>query len=66
METELFAGRCVLTNCNVWSPDSQWVAFDTRTDPAGSTFDGTQIRMVNVETREVLMFRYEGLMAHRA
>ena len=52
-ETELFAGRCVLTNCNVWSPDSEWIAFDTRSDPAGSTFDGTQIRMVNAATREV-------------
>jgi len=52
-EAELFAGRCVLTNCNVWSPDSKWVVFDTRSDPAGSVFDGTRIQMVNVETREV-------------
>ena len=52
-EVELFAGRCVLTNCNVWSPDSQWIAFDSRSDPAGSVFDGTRIQMVNVETREV-------------
>ena len=53
-EVELFAGRCVLTNCNVWSPDSKWIVFDTRSDAAGAVFDGTQIRMVNVETREVL------------
>ena len=52
-ETELFAGRCVLTNCNVWSPDSRWIVFDTRSDPAGSVFDGTCIQVVNVETREV-------------
>jgi len=52
-EVELFAGRCVLTNCNVWSLDSRWIAFDTRSDPAGSVFDGTRIQMVNVETRDV-------------
>lgn len=52
-ETELYAGRCILTNCNVWSPDSEWIVFDTRSDAAGAVFDGTQIRMVNVETREV-------------
>lgn len=52
-ETELFAGRCVLTNCNVWSPDSKWIVFDTRSDAAGSLFDGTRIQLVNVETREI-------------
>ncbi len=52
-ETEVFVGRCVLANCNVWSPDSEWIAFDTRSDAAGSVFDGTQIRVVNAETRDV-------------
>src|SRR4051812_17407218 len=43
----------VLTNVNVWSPDGRWVAYDTRSDPAGSVFDGTRIERVNVETGEV-------------
>jgi hypothetical protein len=40
----------ILTNCNVWSPDSKWIVFDTRSDPAGSIFDGTRIQRVSVET----------------
>ncbi len=46
-------GGRVPTNCAVWSPDSAWVAFDTRSDLAGAVFDGTHIRAVNVHTREV-------------
>lgn len=46
-------GGRVLTNCNVWSPDGKWIVFDTRSDPAGATFDGTRIQAVHVETREV-------------
>ncbi len=43
----------ILTNINVWSPDGQWIVYDTRSDPAGSVFDGHTIEMVNVETGEV-------------
>jgi hypothetical protein len=43
----------ILTNANVWSPDSQWIVYDTRTDHAGATFDGTRIERVHVETGEV-------------
>ena len=43
----------ILTNVNVWSPDSRWIVYDTRSDPAGEKFDGRTIEIVNVETREV-------------
>jgi hypothetical protein len=43
----------VLTNINVWSPDSKWIIYDTRSDPAGEKFDASTIEMVNVETLEV-------------
>ena len=41
----------VLTNVNVWSPDSRWIAYDVRT--VDSTFDGTRIEQVNVITGEI-------------
>jgi len=47
------SGGRVLTNCNVWSPDGRWIAWDTRSDKEGSSFDGSRIEMVNVDTREV-------------
>jgi len=43
----------ILTNINAWSPDGQWIVYDTRSDAAGSVFDGTRIERVNVQTREV-------------
>jgi len=43
----------ILTNSGVWSPDSQWVVYDVRSDPAGSVFDGSRIEAVNVRTGEV-------------
>jgi hypothetical protein len=43
----------ILTNCNVWSPDSEWIVYDIRSDPAGSVFDGTRIERVRVKTGEV-------------
>jgi len=43
----------ILTNTGVWSPDSEWIVYDTRTDPAGSVFDGETIEMINVNTGEV-------------
>jgi hypothetical protein len=46
-------GGRVLTNTGVWSPDGEWIVFDTRSDPAGSAFDGSTIEMVNVGTGEV-------------
>ena len=43
----------VLTNVNVWSPDSRWIAYDVRSDPAGGAFDGTRIERVHVDTGQV-------------
>ena len=43
----------ILTNINVWSPDGQWIVYDTRPDAAGEKFLGSSIEAVNVVTREV-------------
>ena len=43
----------ILANTGVWSPDSQWIVYDTRSDAAGDKFDGERIEMVNVQTGEV-------------
>ena len=54
-ETQITSGPGgrILTNCHVWSPDGEWIVYDTRSDPAGSNFDGTRIEAVHVRTREV-------------
>jgi len=41
----------LLTNVNVWSPDSRWIVYDVRA--RDSVFDGTRIEQVNVETGEI-------------
>lgn len=41
----------VLTNVNVWSPDSRWIVYDVRT--VDSAFDGTRIEQVEVATGEI-------------
>ncbi len=46
-------GGRILTNCNVWSPCGEWIVFDTRSDAAGSVFDGTRIQAAHVPTGEV-------------
>jgi hypothetical protein len=46
-------GGHILTNIGVWSPDGQWIVYDTRSDPAGERFDGATIEMVHADTREV-------------
>lgn len=43
----------ILTNSGVWSPDSQWIYYDVRSDPAGSVFDGQRIERVHVVTGEI-------------
>ncbi len=43
----------LLTNIGVWSPDSEWIVYDTRSDAAGEKFDGATIEIVNVRTGEV-------------
>ena len=55
MERQLTDRPCghILTNVNIWSPDGNWIVYDTRSDAAGEKFDGDTIEIVNVETREV-------------
>lgn len=43
----------LLTNHAVWSPDSRWIVYDTRSTPDGSVFDGTSIERVEVESGEI-------------
>ncbi len=43
----------ILTNTQVWTPDSQWIVYDQRSDVAGSQFDSTVIERVHVHTGEV-------------
>lgn len=43
----------VLTNAAVWSADSRWIVYDTRSSPDGSVFDGTRIERVEVATGRV-------------
>ena len=43
----------ILTNAGCWSPDGQWIVFDTRPDKAGEVFDGATIEAVHVSTGEV-------------
>jgi len=41
----------VLTNVNVWSPDSRWIVYDVRS--VDSVFDGRRIEQVEVATGKV-------------
>ena len=46
-------GGRILSHTGVWSPDSQWIVYDTRSDSEGAVFDGKTIQMANVFTGEV-------------
>ena len=54
----------VLTNVGVWSADSQWIAYDVRSDPAGSVFDGDRIERVHVDTGQVQVIHRSRHGAH--
>jgi hypothetical protein len=43
----------MLTNSGVWSPDSRWIVYDTRSTPDGSVFDGMRIERVEVDSGRV-------------
>jgi hypothetical protein len=43
----------MLTNAAVWSPDSRWIVYDTRSSPDGSVFDGTRIERVEVDSGRI-------------
>ena len=42
-----------LTNIGVWSPDSNWIVYDTRFGEAGAIFDGSTIEAIHVHSGEV-------------
>ncbi|MCX7431353.1 MAG: DUF3748 domain-containing protein [Planctomycetia bacterium] len=43
----------MLTNAAVWSSDSLWIVYDTRSSPDGSVFDGTRIERVEVNSGRI-------------
>lgn len=43
-------GGRIVTNMGAWSPDSEWILYDTRSDPEGSVFDGQTIERVSLST----------------
>ena len=43
----------ILTNTACWTRDSEWLVYDTRSDAAGSQFDGRWIERVHVPTGRV-------------
>src|SRR2546427_12329311 len=45
-------GGRILTNTGVWSPDGEWLVYDTRSDAAGDGFNGATIEIVKIHTRE--------------
>lgn len=54
----------ILTNTGVWSPDSEWIVYDTRSDPAGEIFDGSTIEIVNIHTGEAKEVYHSANGAH--
>lgn len=43
----------IVTNIGCWSADGQWIVYDTRSDAAGSAFDGRWIERAHVRTGRV-------------
>src|SRR5260221_4005226 len=43
----------ILTNTGVWSPDGEWIGYDTRSDAAGAVFDRSRIEMLNIQTLQM-------------
>ena len=43
----------ILTNVGCWSHDGQWLVYDTRSDAAGSQFDGRWIERVHVASGRI-------------
>ncbi len=46
-------GGRILTNTGVWSPDGEWIVYDTRREGVGNGFNGDTIEMVSIRTGEV-------------
>lgn len=45
-------GGRLITNTGVWSPDSEGIVYDTRSDAEGAVFDGTRIELARIHTGE--------------
>ena len=54
----------ILTNCGVWSPDSQWIVYDLRSDPAGDLFDSSKIERIHTKTGEIQVLYESDQGAH--
>ena len=54
----------ILTNVNVWSPDSRRIVYDVRSDVAGGIFDGDRIETVGLATGEVRQLYQSRNRAH--
>ncbi len=65
-EKQITRGRegRILTNTGVWSPDGEWLVYDTRSDIPGQDFNGTRIEMVNVRTGRVKVLYQSAHGAH--
>jgi uncharacterized protein DUF3748/dipeptidyl peptidase IV (DPP IV)-like protein len=57
-------GGHILTNTGIWSPDGEWIVYDTRSTPAGDQFDGLRIELVNAHTSKVRVLYQAGHGAH--
>ena len=59
MEKQLTFGpqNRILTNINVWSPDSHWIVYDIRPDAEGSVFEGNRIEAVKLEGQIKTLFQ---------
>jgi Protein of unknown function (DUF3748) len=66
MERQLTSGPKShnLTNTGVWSPDSEWIVYDTRFGERGAAFDGETIEAVNVATGETRTLYQSSRGAH--
>jgi hypothetical protein len=50
----------ILTNIGVWSPNGEWIVYDTRSTPAGDKFDAERIELAGVadgKTKELYRAR---------
>ena len=59
-QVTLGPGGRILTNIGCWSPDSQWLVYDIRSDPTGEKFDGSRIEAIHVDTGEIRVL-YESI-----
>jgi hypothetical protein len=54
----------ILTNIGVWSPDGEWIVYDTRSTLTGDPFNGERIELVNVRSGNVQVLYQARREAH--